>query len=268
MCFCNRPDDLNHINQSYTKTTIHLGPTSRVTHNTGISSANGSAGSRKVTWLYLLKCFVPGFIWRRLLCQAIGLGGAVGGAVLWTNFFLSTIRWWQLQAGPDTLPLLRCITDGQTPLLLDEQSTHTHRGQRRILLSRTQQSNAQLMEPFCQYILSQAKSYLLPPLSLRYSMLLKIVWRLLIGLIGSRTLSELDLKLYMHVLVHSICFCYCSIFDLTAVGSYSSKTDTRTLTERGFLPPVIVLSWLSCSFDMLTYGMCHSSMQGWVSINS
>lgn len=146
--------------------------------------------------------------------------------------------------------------------------THTHRGQRRILLSRTQQSNAQLMEPFCQYILSQAKSYLLPPLSLRYSMLLKIVWRLLIGLIGSRTLSELDLKLYMHVLVHSICFCYCSIFDLTAVGSYSSKTDTRTLTERGFLPPVIVLSWLSCSFDMLTYGMCHSSMQGWVSINS
>lgn len=68
---------------------------------------------------------VPRFIWRRILRQPIGLGGAVGGAVLRANFFFGTICWWQLQAGPDTLPLLCCITDGQTPLLLDEHHTQT-----------------------------------------------------------------------------------------------------------------------------------------------
>lgn len=30
----------------------------------------------------------------------------------------------------------------------------------------------------------------------------------------------------------------------------------------------VVLFWPSCSFDMLLYGMCHSPMQGWVSITS
>lgn len=70
---------------------------------------------------------VPGFIWRRLLCEAIGLGRAVDRAVLWTKFFFGTICWWRLQAGPDALPLLRCITDRQTPLLLDERNTHKQR---------------------------------------------------------------------------------------------------------------------------------------------
>lgn len=78
--------------------------------------------------------FVPGFIRRRILCQAVGLGRAVGGAVFWTDFLFGAVCRWQLQAGPDTLPLLRCISDGQTPLLLDEH-VHTNRRAEMVLRS-------------------------------------------------------------------------------------------------------------------------------------
>lgn len=97
---------------------------------------------------------VPGFFWRRILRQPIGLGGAVGGAILRTNFFFGTICWWQLQAGPDTLPLLCCITDSQTPLLLDEHhtQTHTHAEGRdgfgwQFSSLRAQRADTRLMEP-------------------------------------------------------------------------------------------------------------------------
>lgn len=78
--------------------------------------------------------FVPGFIRRWILCQAVGLGRAVGGAVFWTDFLFGAVCRWQLQAGPDTLPLLRCISDGQTPLLLDEH-VHTNRRAEMVLRS-------------------------------------------------------------------------------------------------------------------------------------
>lgn len=63
--------------------------------------------------------FVPGLIRGRVLCQAIGLGGAVGGAVLRTDFLFGAVSGRQVQVGLDTLPLLSCISDGQAPLLLD-----------------------------------------------------------------------------------------------------------------------------------------------------
>lgn len=72
-------------------------------------------------------CTVPWLIGRRFLCEAVGLGRTVGRAVFWTDFFFCTICWWQLQTGPDALPLLRCITDGQTPLLLDEHNNDNQR---------------------------------------------------------------------------------------------------------------------------------------------
>lgn len=55
---------------------------------------------------------------RRFQCKAIGLGGAVGGACLRADFLLGSVLSRELQAGPDPLPLQCCITDGQTPLLL------------------------------------------------------------------------------------------------------------------------------------------------------
>jgi len=72
--------------------------------NCGFTSVHKMRHNSGVMWR------VPWFIWRRLLRKAVGLCGTVSRAVLWTNFLLGAICW-QLQAGPDALPLLCCITD-------------------------------------------------------------------------------------------------------------------------------------------------------------
>lgn len=78
------------------------------------SEAQISGINRQKSWK-----FVPGLIRGRVLCHAIGLGGAVGGAVLRTEFLFGAVSGRQFQVCLDTLPLLCCISDGQTPLLLD-----------------------------------------------------------------------------------------------------------------------------------------------------
>lgn len=61
---------------------------------------------------------LPEVIGWRLLSDPIGLSWAVGGAVLWAQLFLGAVLCWKLEKAPGVLPLLRCITDGQSPLLL------------------------------------------------------------------------------------------------------------------------------------------------------
>lgn len=65
--------------------------------------------------------FLPEVIGRRLLSDPIGLSWAVGGAVLWAQLFLGAVLCWKLKKAPGLLPLLRCVTDGKAPLLLNTE---------------------------------------------------------------------------------------------------------------------------------------------------
>lgn len=72
----------------------------------------------------LMNCgTLPEVIRRWLLSNPIGLSWAVGGAVLWAQLLLGTILCWKLEKALGLLPLLRCITDGQSSLLLGAGKT-------------------------------------------------------------------------------------------------------------------------------------------------
>ena len=101
-------------------------------HSSRLHAATYVALIREVNggWRVLLPYLfwaIPGLIWRGLLCESIGLCRAVGGAAFWTGLLLGSVLWRKVRAGPDSLPLLGCITDGQTSLLLRRHTNkHTH----------------------------------------------------------------------------------------------------------------------------------------------
>lgn len=152
-----------------TETTILTRPgicsITQFAHNVSILTSHCLIFTSKIHLNFLYMLCVPRFIRGRFLCKAIGLGGAVSRAVLWTDFFFSAICGWELQAGPDTLPLLCSITDCQTPLLLDEQNTHTniHRTKKVSSVKSPEQDRASmLIEPLCVFIRSQKSISFLP----------------------------------------------------------------------------------------------------------
>lgn len=65
---------------------------------------------------------LPEVIGRGLLSNPIGLPRAVGGAVLRAQLFLGAVLCWKLEKAPGLLPLLCCVTDGQSSLLLSAEN--------------------------------------------------------------------------------------------------------------------------------------------------
>lgn len=77
-----------------------------------------SNAAHTLTHTHTVRWPSPGLVRRSLLSVPIGLRGAVGGAIVWTDVFLWAVLRRKLEARFKPLPLLRGILDRQsTPFL-------------------------------------------------------------------------------------------------------------------------------------------------------